>query len=143
MDDTIMVRTLGPDDLATLMAVPEGLFDAPIDLIQARAFLADPLHVLVLAFDGDFAVGMASGTILLHPDKPPAMFINEVGTRDSHLRRGIGTQVTQALIALARTKGCKGVWLGTEADNVAALGLYRSMGGDEVSGVYFGWDDAL
>ena len=139
----ITYRHLGPPQLDVLLSVPEGLFDNPIDPAQARAFLDDPLHELVLAFDGDLAVGLASGTVLLHPDKPPAMFINEVGVRDSHLRRGIGTSVTQKLIDIARARGCKGVWLGTESDNTAALALYRKLGGDEVQGVYFGWDDAL
>ena len=143
MSDEITIRCLGPEDFQLLMAVPEGLFDEPMIAEQARAFLQDPLHELVLAYCGDLAVGMASGTILFHPDKPPSMFINEVGTRDGYLRRGIGTRVTQSLIDLARARGCQGVWLGTEADNEAALGLYRSMDGDEVEGVYFGWDDAL
>ena len=39
--------------------------------------------------------------------------------------------------------GCEGIWLGTEADNLAALALYRSLGADEVAGVYFGWDDGI
>ena len=47
------------------------------------------------------------------------------------------------LMEAARARGCKGIWLGTEPDNAAALGLYRSLGGDEVSFVGFGWDDAF
>jgi aminoglycoside 6'-N-acetyltransferase I len=126
-----------------LLSVPEGLFDGPIDPVQAEAFLNDPGHVIVLAFAGDLAVGMATGTVLLHPDKPPAMFVNEVGVRDAWLRRGIGKAVTEHLFAIARARGCEGIWLGTEHDNSAALALYRSLGGDEVKGVYFGWDGAL
>ncbi len=141
--DTITVRHLGPDDFDLLMAVPEGLFDEPMRADQTRAFLNDPLHEAVLAFDGGLVVAMATGTVLLHPDKPPAMFINEVGTRDGYLRRGIATRVTQKLIDIARARGCKGVWLGTESDNAPALGLYRKMKGEEVTGSFFGWDDAL
>lgn len=143
MPDTITLRRLGPDDFDVLVAVPAGLFDLAMDPEQCRAFLADPLHEIVLAFDGPLAVGMATGTVLLHPDKPPSMFINEVGTRDAYLRRGIGGRVTRALIDIARDRGCKGVWLGTETDNHAALGLYRSLKGEELPGVFFGWDDAL
>lgn len=143
MGDTITLRHLGPDDLDVLLAVEDGLFDNSVDPAQAAAFLDDPLHEIVLAFDGSLAVAMASGTVLLHPDKNPAMFVNEVGVRDDYQRQGIGRAVTQKLIDIARARGCKGVWLGTEADNVAALALYRSMDGDEVAGVYFGWDGAL
>lgn len=139
----ITIRKLGPEDLDLLCAVPEGLFDGPVRPDQAAAFLADPVNVIVMAYDGPLAVAMATGTVIRHPDKPPGMFINEVGTRDSHLRRGIGRAVTLALIEVARARGCEGVWLGTEPDNVAALGLYRSMAGQEVPGVFFGWDDAF
>ena len=143
MPDKITYVQLGPDDFERLMAVRPGLFDLPLRPDQARAFLDNPLHEIVLAFDGETAVGMATGTVLLHPDKPPSMFINEIGTRDSHLRQGIGTGVTQALINIARKRGCVGIWLGTESDNVPALGLYRSMKATEVTGSFFGWDDAL
>lgn len=143
MNSNVTIRHIGPDDLPLLLAVPEGLFDNPVDPEQAAAFLADPLREIVLAFDGDLAVGMASGTVLLHPDKPPSMFVNEVGARDSHLRRGIGTAVREKLFEIARARGCRGIWLGTETDNGPALALYRKLGGEEMEGVYFGWDGAL
>ena len=139
----ITIRVLRPEDLDLLCAVPEGLFDEPVRADQAEAFLADPANVIVLAYDGALAVAMATGTVLRHPDKPPSMFINEVGTRESHLRMGLGRKVTLALIGIARERGCAGIWLGTEPDNDAALALYRSMAGREVPGVFFGWDDAL
>lgn len=143
MRDDITFRHLGPDDLPLLLAVPEGVFDNPVDAGQAAAFLADPLHDIVLAYAGDQAVGMATGTVLLHPDKPPAMFVNEVGVREDWQRRGIGRALMERLIEVARARGCKGIWLGTEPDNDAALALYRSMGGDEEAFIGFGWDDAL
>lgn len=71
MSDQITLRHLGPDDLDLLLAVHEGLFDSPVDPVLSRAFLDNPLHEIVLAFEGDLAVGLASGTVLLHPDKPP------------------------------------------------------------------------
>lgn len=143
MDKTITLKVLGPADFDILLAVPDGLFDETMRPEQVRAFLDDPLHECVLAFDGDLAVGMATGVIMFHPDKAPSMFVNEVGVRDEYLRRGIGRAVTERMFDIARTKGCKGIWLGTEADNAPALALYRSMKGEEVTGVYFGWDDAF
>ena len=139
----IKIKRIGPADIDLLLAVPEGLFDNPVTPDLARAFLDDPANSLFLAFDGDLAVGMASGADLRHPDKPPAMFIHEVGVRDSHLRRGIGKAVTQALIDAAHARGVTEIWLGTEPENTAARALYRSLGGEEVPGVYFGWGGAL
>jgi ribosomal protein S18 acetylase RimI-like enzyme len=143
MRDDITFRHLGPDDLPLLASVREGLFDDPVDPVHSAAFLADPLHEIVLAFAGGDAVGMATGTVLLHPDKPPTLFVNEVGVREEWQRQGIGRAVTERLIGIARARGCKGIWLGTEPDNVAALALYRSLEGEEVTFVGFGWDDAL
>lgn len=143
MPENIMFRLLGPSDLDLLLSVRDGLFDNPVDPVQAAAFLNDPLHELVLAFDGAEAVGMASGTVLLHPDKPPAMFVNEVGVREAWQRRGIGKAVTEKLFETARARGCRGIWLGTEPDNIPALALYRSLGGQRVDVVGFGWDDAF
>jgi ribosomal protein S18 acetylase RimI-like enzyme len=138
-----MIRDLCPQDLDLLLAVPPGLFDNALLPDQARAFLHSPANILLLAYDGDLAVGMATATILLHPDKPPALFVNEVGTRESHLRQGVATALMQRLIEIGRARGCEGIWLGTEPDNTAALGLYRKLGGDEVPFIGFGWDDAL
>ncbi|MFT7107132.1 MAG: hypothetical protein ACJAVT_001654 [Yoonia sp.] len=39
MNETITLRRLGPDDLQLLMGVENGLFDNPIRLDQAGAFL--------------------------------------------------------------------------------------------------------
>lgn len=137
------VRLLALDDLDLLLGVEPGLFDKDIDPVQARAFLENPQHAIAVALDDGAVVAFASGSILLHPDKPPSMFVNEVGTRDSHLRRGCATAVSEALFAWARGQGCEGIWLATEPDNDAALGLYRRLGGEEMTIVGFAWDGAF
>ncbi len=78
---------------------------------------------------------MCSGTIIRHPDKAPWLFLNELGTRDSHVRRGIATALVHAMLDLARTRGCTDVWLGTDPDNAAALCLYRRFRGAEEAAV--------
>ncbi|MCW1932977.1 GNAT family N-acetyltransferase [Pararhodobacter zhoushanensis] len=139
----LIVKCLEPADLPLLLATPPGLFDNPVDPGQSAAFLSDPLHHIVVGLLDGVVVSFASGTILLHPDKAPSLFINEVGTRDTVLRRGYARAVTQALIDHARRLGCQGIWLGTEPDNTAARALYRRLGGDEVSFIGYGWDGAL
>lgn len=139
----ITIRLVGPDELPTVLAVAPGLFDNAINPKQAELFLNDNANCLILAFDGQDVVGMTSATVMRHPDKEPAMFINEVGVRESHQRRGIARRMIQMMIEHARDGGIKGVWLATEPDNVAALALYRSLDGEEMNCVAFGWDDAL
>jgi len=140
---TAEIRILGPQDIDLLAAVEPGLFDNPVDPLQARAFLDDPLHLMAVALDAGRIVAFASGTILLHPDKPRALFVNEVGTADSHQRRGLASAVCRALIARGRELGCRGAWVGTEPDNLPARALYRALGGDEIACVGFGWDGAF
>ena len=130
-------------DIDLILSVPPGLFDNDIRPDQSRAFLADPANILLLAHDNGLAVGMVTATILRHPDKAPALLINELGTRDSHLRQGIATALMQHIITLARARGCQGIWLGTEPENTAAFALYRKLGGTEETFVGFGWDGAF
>jgi aminoglycoside 6'-N-acetyltransferase I len=137
------IRVLGPADLDLLCAAEDGLFDNPVRPDEARAFLASPLHEIVVALAGRRILAFASGTVLLHPDKAPGLFVNEVGTRDGHQRRGLATAVCRALFARARARGCEGIWLGTEPDNAPALALYRTLGGTECPFVGFGWDGAF
>ncbi len=144
MGDTITLRHLGPDDLDMLLGVKEGLFDNPILPDQAKAFLADPQHEILLALDGSDVVGMATGQILLHPDKPPAFFIAEVGVRDEYQRQGIAKRLCDRLMQVARDRGCEGIWLATETDNAVARALYRSLDARETGGiVVYDWDGAM
>ncbi len=137
------IRVLGIDDLDLLLAVEPGLFDAPVDPVQARAFLRDPRHHLVAAIEGGRMLAFASGTVLLHPDKSPSLFVNEVGTREEHQRRGLATAVMQRLFDHARGLGCRGIWLATEPDNQEARALYRKLGGQAQDLVGYAWDGAF
>jgi ribosomal protein S18 acetylase RimI-like enzyme len=136
----MQIRALGTDDIELLCEAAEGLFDNPARPEAAWAFFANPLNHMVAALEGGSIVAFASGTVLLHPDKSPGLFVNEVGTRESHRRRGLATAVCRALFARARARGCKGIWLAAEPDNKPALALYRKLGGDERRFVGFGWD---
>ena len=144
MDGALEIRRLGWQDLDILCAVPEGLFDFPVDAAQAAAFLADPGHEIVAAFTDGLMVGMATGTVLLHPDKAPCMFVNEVGVREDYRQRGIGSLIMERFLEVARGRGCEGVWLGTEADNGSARALYLKVGGRETEGlVIYDWDGVM
>ncbi|WP_333715033.1 GNAT family N-acetyltransferase [Yoonia sp.] len=144
MPETITLHLMGPDDLARLLAVAEGVFDNPVRADQAQAFLDDPAHVLVMAYAGDQAVGMATGQVMLHPDKAPAFFVAEVGVRDEWQRQGIARRMCARLLDVARARGCEGIWLATEADNVAARALYRSLDARETGDiVVYDWDGAM
>lgn len=130
-------------DNAGLLAGAE-VFDNSVSEEQLAAFVADRGHKMVFATSGAKVVGMASGTVLLHPDKQAAFFINEVGVVEEMRCLGIGTRLVQMLMAEARRSGCQGIWLATETDNVGARALYDKLEARLTeSVVVYDWDGAM
>ena len=133
----IVVRVLGPGEVRLLERVAPGVFDNEIDARLAAEFVADPRHHLAVAIDGTTVVGMASAVHYVHPDKPAELWVNEVGVAESHWRRGIGRRLMQALLERGRELGCGQAWVATDAANVAAQGLYSSVGGVPEEAIIF------
>jgi ribosomal protein S18 acetylase RimI-like enzyme len=131
MDPEVEIRVLGQGDAAVLGRVADDVFDEPIDPALSREFLADPRHHIAVAICADEVVGFASAIHYVHPDKPPELFIAEVGVAPSHQRRKLATELLDALFAEGRKHGCATAWVATEPDNEAARGLYASTGGKE------------
>jgi ribosomal protein S18 acetylase RimI-like enzyme len=127
------IRLLGSGDAAVLENVAPGVFDKPIDACWTAEYLADARHHLVVALDGDQVVGMASGVQFLRPDKPPELWVNEVGVAPDYFGRGIARRLVDALLEHGRTLGCHNAWVATEPSNNAARLLYASVGGKEAA----------
>ena len=140
MNETPTIRLLRPGDLGVLSNVAEDVFDEDVDPRWTAEFLNDPRHHLVVALLGDQVIGMASAVHYVHPDKPPELWVNEIGVTPAYRRRGIGKQLMAALFSRGRELGCTEAWLGTEESNMAARRLYASVGGAEQPMVYFTFD---
>ncbi|HEX6042177.1 GNAT family N-acetyltransferase [Longimicrobium sp.] len=123
------VRVLRPEEAGVLDNVAPDVFDNDIDPRWTAEFFADPRHHIAVALDGGQVVGFASGVRYVHPDKPPELFINEVGVAPTHQGRGLARRLMHALMDHGRGLGCTQAWVGTEHDNVAANRLYASVGG--------------
>jgi aminoglycoside 6'-N-acetyltransferase I len=126
---TIEIRILGPEDGGVLIRVAPDVFDNPLDPALCDEFLRDPRHHLAVALDGDTVIGFASGVHYIHPDKPPEMWINEVGVAPEYRRAGLATRVLDALFDRAAQLGCREAWVLTNSENLAAMRLYLSVGG--------------
>jgi ribosomal protein S18 acetylase RimI-like enzyme len=126
-------------------SVAPGVFDFTVREAYLTAFLANPANILVVAVVGDTVVGMATGIAYAHPDKPLQLFINEVGVDDAYRRQGIGTALVRRMLQEGALAGCREAWVATEVDNVEAIALYRSTGGeeDETKAVVFTYDTGL
>ena len=122
---------LGPGDGAVLEHVAPEVFDNPVDARWSEEFLADARHHLAVAIAGGQVVGMASGVHYVHPDKPPELWVNEVGVTPAQRRQGIGRRLLQALFERGRARGCAEDWVATEVTNGPARKLYAAAGGEE------------
>lgn len=120
--------------------VAEDVFDTVVVPARLRAYLAEPVNLMIVAVDGDLVVGQAAAVIHKHPDKPDELFIDEVGVSPDWRRQGIAQRMMQALFAHGRSLGCQASWLATEEDNLPARRLYESFGEDGVSIVMFDFD---
>jgi ribosomal protein S18 acetylase RimI-like enzyme len=139
MPTDVTLRCLGPGDAALLEGAD--VFDGPVVPRWLAGFLADPAHLIVVAQMGNRVVGFASGAVLHHPDKPPALFIMELGVNDDARRQGIATALVAALRDEGRARGADTAWVLTEACNTPARALYRHLGAKETPDVVmFDWD---
>jgi ribosomal protein S18 acetylase RimI-like enzyme len=137
----IDIRPLGPGDDEALLAAG-ALFDGPPERGATRRFLEDPLHHMLVAYDdAGQPVGFVSGVETTHPDKGTEMFLYELSVDERSRRRGIGSALVRALGALARERGCYGMWTGTEDDNAAARATYARAGArEEPPHVFVAWN---
>lgn len=129
---TLEIRILQSADRTILDHVAPGLFDYALDPRLVDEFLEDDRHHLVVAIDQGEVIGFASGVHYIHhihPDKPAALWINEVSVVAGHQRRGVGQEVVRALLEHAKQLGCTEAWVATEQSNEAAIRLYASTGG--------------
>lgn len=142
MGQDVQVRLLDAADIGLILE--SEAFDYSPTRARTEAFLADRNHLIVGAIDAGKLIGFASGTMLFHPDKPPALFINEVGVDEPHKRQGIGSRLCVLIMDEGRARGCEGIWLATETDNAPARALYRAVGARETGGiVVYDWDGAM
>lgn len=138
----VEIRLLGLSDLDLILT--SDAFDKKPDVTQTNAFLTNDHHIIVGAIWRRELVGFASGVILLHPDKTPALFISEVGVNEEHQRRGIARKLVDKLIQHGRNLGCIGTWVATERNNAAARALYRKLDARETKDiVVYDWDGAM
>ena len=126
------------------MKAAERLFDDPIDLEPTRRFLENQANHLLIAYVGGDPAGFVTGTELTHPDKSaPELFLNELGVDASYRGRGIATELVAQLWRIARSRGCRGMWVLTDDSNPAALKVYARAGGTRLPPqVMFHWGES-
>jgi ribosomal protein S18 acetylase RimI-like enzyme len=139
--EPIEIRLLTLQDVAVLDRVAEGVFDRTVERSLAEQYLGTPNNYLVVALESGLVVGIASASARGHPDKALQLFVSEVGVCDGMRGRGIGKRLMARLLQLARSIGCRDVWVATEESNAAARAMYTSLRGreDEERAVVYTW----
>jgi ribosomal protein S18 acetylase RimI-like enzyme len=126
---TRSIRRLDPSETAALLgASSAGLFDRTVDPEGAHAFLGQPGHHVLIAYEDGQPVGFVTGVELTHPDKGAEMFLYELSVDRIVRKRGIGTALVAALRDLAVERKCRGMWVLTDSDNLSARAAYRKAG---------------
>ncbi|MFI5284308.1 MAG: GNAT family N-acetyltransferase [Candidatus Dormibacterales bacterium] len=130
---------MGAGDDARVAAAGH-LFDGPSRPHAVSRFLADPSHHLLIAYLSGQPAGFVSGVEITHPDKGTEMLLYELAVDELHRRKGIGTRLVLALSALARERGCYGMWVLLDDDNRPAAATYSKAGGSlESKPLMYSW----
>jgi len=124
----VEIKRIGSADTGLFSRVAPDVFDAPINPARLAAYLSDPNHVLLLALVDGEVIGQCAAVIHRHPDKATELYIDEVGVTPSRQRQGVARRMLDEIFALGRSFGCEECWVGTEADNIQARGLYENRG---------------
>jgi ribosomal protein S18 acetylase RimI-like enzyme len=127
-DERVRVRRATSGDESEV-APFEAAFDYDVLSDQTRRFLLDERHHLLLGYLDDRPAGFVSAVEVFHPDKQPELFLNEIGVVEDARRRGVARALIEELMRLGRERGCVAIWVLTDEDNEAAMGLYRTTGG--------------
>jgi ribosomal protein S18 acetylase RimI-like enzyme len=136
----IEVARLRVGDAARVLAAA-ALFDEPPSAVAVEAYLRDPANFLHLATVDGVAAGFARGVRLARLDtERRQIFLYEIGVADRYRRRGVARALFEDLIALGRAERCVEIFVLTELDNDAAIGLYRSTGGVSATSLMFVYD---
>ncbi|WP_309664748.1 GNAT family N-acetyltransferase [Tabrizicola sp.] len=139
MQTSAVLLRLGPEDAPLLWDAD--VFDGPVHQDWLAAFLAEPSHLIVVAVLDGRVAGFASGAVLHHPDKPPSLYIMELGVNEDARRQGIATTLVAAIRSDGRARGCQTAFVLAEPDNAAARGLYSQLAAKETPDVVmFDWD---
>lgn len=129
------IRRLQADDAELAVNAVRTLKRARISLEDARLFLADRKHYLLVADDVGAPVGLLLGYRLNRIDRQAAkLFISEIEVSKQYRRRGIGTSLVVMINEIARRERMSSTFVLTQRANAAAVAFFESTGARMVNG---------
>lgn len=96
-------------DAGLFAQVHADVFDGPVDPHLLERFLAADHLQIAVAVDRDQIIGICSGVIHHHPDKPESWWITELSVAGPWRRQGTGTRLVMTCMDHARRQGCRDI----------------------------------
>jgi N6-L-threonylcarbamoyladenine synthase len=120
-------------DLTAIMALETSIFttDAWSSATMARD-LENPQCYYLVAFDPETPETIDGYAGLFAPKRAGEADIQTIAVAESSRRRGLGRVLVLSLIAEARRRGAREVFLEVRADNPGAQSLYRALGFEQI-----------
>jgi ribosomal-protein-alanine N-acetyltransferase len=126
---TTACRQATPDDAAAIVAVEREAFGADAwsaGLVDLE--LIAPGRVVVAAEQDGAVVGYASAAVIAD-----VADLTRIAVRPASQRAGVARALQSTLVEQAAERGAQRMMLEVDETNEAALGLYRSVGFEEIS----------
>ena len=125
----VSILWAGSDNAGELADLHRGLFDKPWDVAAFQGLLSHPGSTAFMARLGSPVemVGFVVGQLAADEAE-----ILSLGVRADRQRHGIGRKLVEALARAVKKAEARRLFLEVGAGNVPALGLYKSMGFEEV-----------
>jgi ribosomal protein S18 acetylase RimI-like enzyme len=128
----VTIERLGEVDTA-LVPKLNALFDEGTawDTEQGAEFLKNSDNIFLLARWDGVVCGFLTAHRLQRFDRRRAeVLLYEIGVDERYHRHGVGTALIGEVKRWAAEVGADEVWVLTEANNAAAMGLYAATGGE-------------
>ena len=135
------LRKLKLEDVQLALGMNETFREGFITPEGAAAFLSEEKNWLFAAVDAGRIIAFAYGYEMQRLDDGRMLYIHEVAVAEDKQRRGVGTQLMEALKAACREAGIRKMFLITDQANQGANALYTKVGGE--LGVDSGGDDRM
>lgn len=131
---TWQLRRANADDIDAIMAIETRVFATDAWSAESmRAEVADRHGYYLVAFPPDDPSRIDAYAGLRAPLREPQADIQTIAVVETARRRGLGRVLMLRLIAEARERGAREVFLEVRADNPSAQTLYESLGFEQIA----------
>lgn len=124
----VSIRRLTPELASSFPSVADEVFDAEPTREHLEKLALMPGHALFVGIGGEAVVGQLLAMIQFQADRPPQLYIDNLGVAPPFKRQGVARGLFDAAMAWGRDSGCESVWLATDVGNSEARGFYASLG---------------